>query len=188
MAIRKVKELMVPLSEYPAVAEDASLLEAVQVLDRAQDNLPPGRQPYRAVLVVDSDRRVVGKIGQLGLLKALEPQSTVVDDMPTLNRAGVSDRTLDSAMQHHRLFQQEMSDLCLAARSLRVRNVMHPITEHIDYEASLCEAAHQMVVWQTLSILVTRGNETVGLIRLADLCDEVVKDMKTAAQRGVDDE
>lgn len=188
MAIRKVKELMVPLSEYPAVAKNASLFEAVLALDRAQENLPPGRQPYRAVLVVDSDKRVVGKIGQLGLLKALEPQSTVVDDLATLNRAGVSDGTLDSAMKHYRLFQQEMSDLCLAARSLPVRNVMHPITEHIDYEASLCEAAHQMVVWQTLSILVTRGNETVGLIRLADLCDEVVKSMKTAAEGGVDDE
>jgi CBS-domain-containing membrane protein len=177
---------MVPLSEYPSVEQEVTLFDAVVALDRAQQGLPPGRQPYRAVLVVDSDKRVVGKIGQLALLKALEPQSTVVDDLGTLTRAGVSDEFLNSVMKHFRLFQQEISNMCLTARSLPVKNVMHPVAEHIDHEASLCEAAHQMVVWQTLSILVTEGNETVGLIRLSDLCDEVVRQMKAA--RGEEDE
>jgi predicted transcriptional regulator len=60
---------------------------------------------------------------------------------------------------------------------------MHPLTEHIDENATLSEAIYRFVMWDTLSILVTKGDEAVGLLRLSDLSQEITEYMKS-----IDDE
>ncbi len=66
-----VKDLMVPLSEYATVTEDATLFEAVLSLERAQENFEDKHTRYRhrAILVLDKDGRVVGKLSQLDVLR-----------------------------------------------------------------------------------------------------------------------
>lgn len=172
---------MVPLDQYPKVKVDGTLIEAVRVLEAARKAMPSGRQPYQAVLVIDEAGRVVGKIGQLALLKALEPRNQVADDMDRLARAGVDDRSLNRALEHSRIFQQEFPERCLSAGHAPVKRFMHPVTEHIDEDALLCEAINSLVDWQTLSLLVTRGTEPVGLIRLSDMADEVGRLMRETA-------
>ena len=50
-----VKDLMVPLSEYATVSEDATLYEAVLSLEKAQENFEDKHTRYRhrAILVLD---------------------------------------------------------------------------------------------------------------------------------------
>lgn len=168
---KRVKDVMVPIDQYAVVGQSATVYEAIMALDEAQKNLPPGRQPYRAVLVVDAKKNVVGKIGQLGFLKALEPKYGVLGDMEKLARAGVSQEMIGSMMDHYRLFQDNLSDLCERVSTMPVADVMRPVTESIDAEAPLSDAIHQIVVLQTLSILVREGGRTVGLLRLSDLFD-----------------
>ena len=181
MDSKKIRDLMVPLDEYPMVKDDATLLDAIDALERAQKNLPPGRQPYRAVLITNLEGKVIGKIGQLALLNALEPKYSVLGDMSRLYRAGVSSEFVDSMMEHFRFFQDNLSDLCARASTLMAKDVMHPVAESIDEEAPLKEAINKIVTQQTLSLLVTRGSEVVGLIRLSDLADEIAAQMKQRA-------
>ena len=70
----KVVDLMVPLSEYATVSEDATLYEAVLELEKAQEEFDHTRYRHRAILVLDSDGKVIGKLSQLDALKALEPK------------------------------------------------------------------------------------------------------------------
>ena len=178
MNARKVRDLMVPLNEYPIVDSSATVLDAVIRLDESRRNSEPGRQPNQAVLVADKNGRIVGKIGQLAFLRALEPRSHVADDQNTLERAGVGDALMKTALNHFRSLQPGLPEMCLAAAALPVRVVMLPFKEHIDVEAPIGEVIHQMGVWQTLSVLVTENDRPVGLIRLPDICDEVIKQMR----------
>jgi hypothetical protein len=175
---KTVKDLMVPLDEYPLVHENATLLDAVHALDKALQNLPPGRQPYRAVLVTDKTGGVIGKIGQWIFLRALEPRYGVLGDLGKLARAGVSAEVITSMMDHYRLFQDNLSDSCRRASALRVTDVMHPVAESIDEQAPLSEAIHQFVIGQTLSVLVKRQGQISGLLRLSDLFDAITECMK----------
>ncbi len=175
---KTVKDLMVPLEDYPVVPEGATLLDAIKALEAAQQHLPPGRQPHRAVLVEDGNKRIVGKVGQLAFLKALEPKYNILGDLETLARAGIRPDFISSAMEHYQFLQDNLSDLCWHGRSICVRDVMRPVTEHIPETASLREGIHQIIMLQTLSILVTRGTEVVGLLRLSDLFEEVARQMK----------
>jgi len=178
MNAKTVKDLMVPLDNYAVVPEDATLLDAIVALEKSQKNLPPGRQPHRAVLVVDAGGKVVGKIGQLAFLTALEPKYNVLGDLETLSKAGIRSDFISSMMEHYQFLQESLPDHCLRGRDTLVRDIMRPVTDSIDEGASLCEAIHKVVILQTLSILVMRGKEVVGLLRLSDLFDEVARQMK----------
>ncbi|MBU0518517.1 CBS domain-containing protein, partial [bacterium] len=78
---RWVKDVMLPLDDYALVPEDASMVDAYCALEEAQKRLPPGRQASRAVLVVDKSGKIIGKVGQLAFLKALEPKYDKVGDV-----------------------------------------------------------------------------------------------------------
>jgi CBS domain-containing protein len=175
---KKVKDLMVPLEEYAVVNKDATLLDAVLALDKALMKLKPGRQKHRAVLVVDDQGKVVGKIGHLAFLKALEPKYNVLGDLRALSRVGVSQEFINSMMQNYQLFQDNLSDLCRRAASLKASDVMHPVSESIDENASLAEGIHRLVMYQSLSMLVTRREKAVGLLRISDLFEELTSEMK----------
>jgi hypothetical protein len=166
---------MVPLSEYPMVDASATVLEAVIRLDECRQKMEPGRQPFQAVLVADRDGRIVGKLGQLALLRAMEPRSQVARDWHTLRQAGVSDSMVEQAMDNLRMLKRPLDDLFHAAASLPVNTVMHAVYEHIDISTPIGDIIHHLVEWQTLSIIVTENDRPVGLVRLAEVFDELFR-------------
>ena len=169
---------MVPLDEYPVVDASATVLDAVIQLEESRRNMGTGRQPFQAVLIADDRGNIIGKMGQLSLLKALEPGRRISVDRDTLDKAWVGDTVIETALDHMRAFQYEFTEMCQGAASLPVHQVMHPIREHIDVGASVGEVIHRMVAWQTLSLLVTDRDRPVGLVRLSDLCDAVMAEMR----------
>ncbi|MBW1837426.1 MAG: CBS domain-containing protein, partial [Deltaproteobacteria bacterium] len=51
--------------------------------------------------------------------------------------------------------------------------------EYIDENATLGEAVHQMVVSPYHSLLVTSGDEVVGILRLSDVFAKICDEIKT---------
>ena len=170
MSTMRVKDLMIPLEDYPVVSEEKTRLEALIAIRAAFDDAN-GRSRARAVLVVDKNRRVVGKIDQLAVLMALEPKCSLARDMDLLRRSGVSAEDLSAMMNNNQLFQDDLESLCLRSGRLSVRDVMRPIEESVEEDSPLTDAIHKLVLGQTLSILVKRQGQVVGLLRLSDLFD-----------------
>ncbi len=179
MDTKKVKDLMVSLEDYAIVDENATLLDAVVELERAQSRLAEGRMKHRAVLIRNRNGKIIGKLGHLAFLKALEPKYSTLGDLSTLARAGLSPEFVNSMMDTYRFWDYKLVDICKRARNIKVKDVCHPITENIDENAPLTEAIHKFVMWQSLSIPVTRGSEIVGLLRLSDLYTEMARLIKT---------
>lgn len=168
-----VKDLMLPLNEYAIVSEEDNLLDAFLTLEMAQVNLPPGRQPHRAVLVKGKNGKIVGKLGHLGFLKALEPKYTILGDVERLSKSGLSGDFIESMMENFNFWQDDLAEICHRARHVKIKKVMKPVEESIDENSTLAEAIHRLVLLQTLSILVTRNNQLVGILRLSDLFSKV---------------
>lgn len=166
---KRVKDLMLPLDEYAVVPEDATLVDALVALEEAQGDLPPGRHPHRAVLVVDKGGTIVGKLGHLAFLKAMEPKYALLGDIQTLSRAGLSSEFITDMMSNMRFWGDESPGMRRRAHAVRVKDAMRKVDENIDENASLMEAIHCLVMWQTLSTLVTRNGQVVGILRLTDL-------------------
>ncbi len=70
-----IKDLMVPISEYATVSEGATLFEAYLAQEQAQEEYDHTKYRLRAILVLDKNNKVAGKVGQLDVLRALEPKN-----------------------------------------------------------------------------------------------------------------
>lgn len=182
-----VKELMVPLQEYATVSQNATLYEAVLALEKAQEEylkrVGPQVYPHRAVLALDDKGRVVGKLSQLDIIKALEPKYQNLIQSDTLARtaaSGFSNDLLRSMLDHYKLFDKPLHDLCRKAASIKAKNCMYSPSEGelVDVNDNLEVAVHQFIVGKHQSLLVTNKGTITGILRLTDVFQEVCKAIK----------
>lgn len=103
MNSQKIENLMIPLADYATVSEDATLYEAVQALEEAQNKLGANRYPHRAVLVLDARGHVVGKIGQIEVLRSLEPKYETFLECESLAHTGMTRTFMRSLMEKYHL-------------------------------------------------------------------------------------
>ncbi len=177
----QVKDLMVPRSEYAVISEDASIYEAVLALEKAQQAFDQTRYQHRAILVEDSNHKIVGKLQQHDVLRALEPKYKELNsDMPGMARYGFSKKFLLSMLETYELFGKPMDDICKKAGGEKVTDYMHRPTEgeYIDEDESLDKAIHLLVVGSHQSLLVTKQGDITGLLRLTDVFASVFHAMK----------
>jgi CBS domain-containing protein len=162
---------MVPLSDYPTVAQEATLAEAVVALTRAQENLEPGRYRHRAVLVTDGSGRVVGKLSQIDVLRALEPRLREDGSLDAVTRFGFSADFIETTSEDYGLLKGPIVGICERAAGIKVADAMTTPSsgEFVAADATLGTAIHQLVRGSHQSLLVTRGDEVIGILRLTDL-------------------
>ena len=175
-----VKDLVVPLSEYATIPLGASLLEAVEALEAAQEEFDATKYRHRAILVLDETGHVVGKIGQIGALRALEPKYCEMVEGQAISRFGFSADFIKSMCHQYELFDKPLDDLCKKAATLKAEDCMDELSEneYIEIEATLDMAIHQLVMGHHQSLIVRDNNSIVGILRLTDVFVAVFHAMK----------
>ena len=174
MQTTRVKDLMVPISQYATVSEDATLYEAFMALEKVQQEFDPTKYLPRAILVLSKNGQVVGKLTQMRVLRCLEPKYAEIGDTEALSRSGFSPEFLRSMLERYGLWSQPLSDLCGKAARLKVKDLITVPTEtkYVDEDTSLSEAVHQLILGSEQSLLVKKGAEVVGILRVADIFKE----------------
>jgi len=175
-----VREIMVSLSEYATVSEDATLFEAVMTLEKAQEKYEQSLYPHRAILIYNKKNKITGKISQLDVLRALEPKYEKIIESRSLSRFGYSNKFLESIFNQYNLWENPLNDLCRKAGKLKVKNFMTipAESEYITEDRNLDEAIHKFVMGNYQSLLVTREKEIVGILRLTDIFREISGEIK----------
>jgi CBS-domain-containing membrane protein len=175
-----VKELMVPLSEYATVPEGSTLFDAVLALEKAQEEFDHTKYKHRGVLILNKDKQVIGKLGQLDVLRALEPKEEDSGEINKLSQFGFSSHFVQKLRTQWVMNAQPLKDLCSKASKLKVEDFMQTPSEGeiIEQEASLEMAVMQLVMGHHISLLVTRNREIIGVLRLTDAFAAVFHTMK----------
>ncbi|MBT8340124.1 MAG: CBS domain-containing protein [Desulfatitalea sp.] len=172
---------MVPLSEYAVIPEDASIYDAILALEKAQQAFDQNQYMHRAILVEGKDGKIVGKLGQLDVLQALEPKyAALKSDTPGMAKFGFTKKFLLSMLETYKMFDKPLDDLCIKAGMEKIGKYMHRPTEgeFIDEQDAMDQAIHLLVVGHHQSLLVTRGENIVGILRLTDVFAFVFHAMK----------
>lgn len=179
-----VKQLMVPVEAYATVSLEATLPEAVLALEKAQMSLDPSLHKHRAILVLDDQGRVAGKIVMKSLLVALEPNYGKVEVKGILERSGYSRAMIKSMLEDNALWSKPLKLVCERAATLKVRDFIEAPAEdeYIDEDATLGEAINQLIVSPYHSLLVTCGDEVAGILRLSDVFTKVCDEIKACAK------
>ena len=183
MEIIPVEDLMVPIDEYATIGEEATLYEAVKALEKAQEEFDYKHSFYRhrAILILDKNKNVVGKISQLDILRALEPKYQDMGDIRGLSRTGLSMDFIKSILENYSLCAIPFTEMCGKAANLKVTDIMYSPSEgeYIEADAALCEAIHMFVMGNHHSLLATRDKKIVGILRLSDVFKEAFQTMES---------
>jgi hypothetical protein len=124
-----VKELMVPLSEYAVVNKDATLFDAVIELEKSQKEFRRSPYRHRAIIVLDENNEILGKISQMDVLRALEPKYREIGDTGEIPRSGFSLQFLKSMMNALDLWQKPLAKLAnrLLQSGMLRHKIRHPL-------------------------------------------------------------
>jgi len=178
-----VKDLMVPLSEYATVQEGSTLFEAVLVLEKVQAEFDYKHTPYhhRAVLILNQEKRVIGKLSQLGVFRAILLNNERTQQIEDISRFGFSTGLISSLREKYRLEEGILDDIYKKAIRMKVEDCMQTLSEgeYVDEKASLDTAIYQLVNGKHLSLMVNRENKIIGLLRMSDVFAAVFHAMKS---------
>ncbi len=178
MKVRKVKGLMIPLSDYATVSESDSLSKAIRTLKQSQVD-QKCRHGHRAVLVFGSNGCIVGKLGYRDILKALEPKYRQFEHAKDtgaigLSRFGFNYEFLHSLVKKLDLWDESMEELVKRTPNILVKDAMYTPSqgEYVNESAPVAEAVHQFILGCHQSLLVLNNvSRVVGVIRLVDVFD-----------------
>jgi CBS domain-containing protein len=178
-----IKDLMVPRSEYAVINENSTIYEAVLALEKAQQEFDQTKYRHRGMLVENDTHVIVGKVGQLDILRALEPKYEEMKskDAPEgVSKFGFSKQFLLSMMDTYSLFDHPLNEICKKAGAQKISNYMHRLTEgeFIESTATLDQAIHLLVIGHHQSLLVIEQKKIIGVIRLTDVFAAVFHAMK----------
>lgn len=175
-----VKEVMIPLSDYATISEDATLKDAIKELRAAREDTKYTRK-HRALLVYNSNNDITGKISFRCIFKALEPKYSQFEHPENLSslgltRFGFNEDFLTSLLDNYNLWDERLEELVQKAAELKVKSIMYKPTskgEYVNEESSVAEAIHQFILGCHQSLLVLDGKQVTGVVRLVDLFDLV---------------
>ncbi len=171
---------MAPVSEYTHLPVGSTVFDAVLALEHTQEEYNCTQYKHRAVLIVNNENKIVGKLNHADALCALDPGDEEDFETNDLLRFGFSGEFVRKL--HHKRKRSEtlsLERICESALSLKVENLMRAATdsECIDHDANLSMAIHQLAEEKLYSLLVTKGDDIIGILRMTDVFSAVYHTM-----------
>ncbi len=181
MKNRFVKDLMIPISEYATVVLGTNLADALTALEKAQDAHTSNKYQHRAILVLNDSGDVVGKIGQLKALQAIEPEYDFNEKIKEIRGYNFSEEYLAELRDRYRSIEPilEKKALRVIAKKKVEEFMQKPEAgSFISEDSSLDKAVHKLAAGRLQSLLVSRRGKIIGVLRMADVFAVVFHEIK----------
>jgi CBS-domain-containing membrane protein len=167
----KVKTIMVPVADYAVVQEFASLAEALIALENEHKSHNGGPYRHQSLVVVDANQRVVGRISQIDIMRALEPKYKEIGDSRKFGLSGLTSKMLVTIRESFSLYEWPIETIPDVIAAINVADFMQVPTEgeFVEETDTLNIAMHRIVMGQHHSLLVTKEKRIVGILRSTDV-------------------
>jgi CBS domain-containing protein len=159
---KKVKDLMIPLEDYPHIPYWFTLRQAMAIVREAAIKFEVSFEP-RAVLVFDEKYQLMGILTLRDIIKGLEPRFLKETNLIKM------DPSLTVLLGD--LLGPQMKE-----NSQRpVSEVMSPIQVTVDGNAPIIKALYLMIKENVGMMPVIQDTKVAGMIRMSDLFGEIAK-------------
>ena len=164
MEIKKAKDIMIPLDEYPHIPHTYTLCQALAEMEKAQFDVGGRKSLPRVVLVFNESNELLGKVRRRDILRGLDPESLTSLMLPKLldRKKKTPEEVLDKIM-----------DKMKERLKRPVTDVMRPIKGSEDHEDDIIRIINKIVDSDTSFLPVIRDNEVVGVMRTVELMREM---------------
>jgi CBS domain-containing protein len=171
-----------PIGAYPAVSEKATIRDALIALEKAEEHFVKKGDKPRAVLVLDDEDRIIGKMTTWDFLRALEPKYKSIGDEESVPQYGLDPTFLKSMVENYGLLEDAFHDICTRVAKIVVGDVMTPAQERdlvreerqiVEGDYGLNQAIHLFVMGNYQILFVREEGRIVGILRLVDVFNKV---------------
>lgn len=160
-----VKEICVPISEYPHIKESVSVKEAFRILRKSFEE---GRG-YRTILVIDEKNQLKGLLAMNDLIQAVEPRFLKVMKPDAFQGPPLEYPALTL------IWQELFSERCKEEAKKPVKEVMNPVKSSITLEDSIAKAAYLLIMTNAHVLPVIDKERVTGVVRLVDIFNEIAR-------------
>ncbi len=166
---KKVKDVMVKITEYPHIPYWLSVRDAIAMIHSAYSETA-GLGEQRMVLVFDEKYQLQGILTLKNLLTGIEPRFLRKDEKSRYQGLTDQDYVALSA-----LMEATFTDKCKEEAAKPVSEVMTPIRVTVDLNDSVAKAAFVMVQGNVSLVPVMEGGRVAGVLRMSDVFNELTK-------------
>ncbi len=160
-----VRDILVPLAEYPHIRDSATVREAYAVLHAGYAQ---GRR-FRHLLVLDGEDRLIGLLGIRDLLRAIFPDY-LKDVSPTRHQG------LDQQFPAlSTLWQDDFATQSAVQAAKPIGPHIGPVKATVAIDDPVSKAAYLMVMMESSMLPVSDGKRIVGAVRVIDVFNEAWK-------------
>ena len=157
---KRVKELMIPLEDYPHIPYWFTLRQAMAIMREAAIKFEGTFEP-RAVLVFDEKYQLMGILTLRDIIRGLEPRF--------MQESGLIKGDPNLALLMGDLFGPGLKE----ASQKPVSEVMSPIKVTVQGDDPLAKAVFLMIKENVGAMPVIQDSKVAGMIRLSDLFKEI---------------
>ena len=163
---RLLKEIIVPLADYPSIYEDQNLQEAIDIFLSSYRGLPGGLK-LQEIVVINSNQEPIGTITIKDVLKGLAPEmlQTKIEHFE-----GIKTNTSDISI----LLEEPFFLKCGKTIKHKVYEVYKPFDTYLKETDCILSVLHRMLLMETTLMPVKNGNNISGVVHLEDLFVKVV--------------
>lgn len=183
MEYKKVRDLMRPIADFPIISGSVTFVEAMEALERVQEDFRTGKAPENILLVHDRMGRIIGRLSPMDIVQGLEPNYFQIDESDSMPYGHLVHDALENMRKQYRLWQKPLQELCEGARSRPVESfVSMPDPEQmVDIDDRTNVAFDLFVTLRHGSLFVTDQDRIVGLIRFSDIYAWIKQIMKSGS-------
>lgn len=171
MEIKRAGEIMVPLDHYPHIPYWFTVRQAIAEMETAEIDARGRKSIPRVILVFDQTYRLMGFIRRRDILRGLLPNFVEEEHVPHADH--YFDVNLDPNLDD--LFSEQELEKVRDHAEKPVSEIMNPIVNTVDYDASLLKVIRDIVVNNHYMLPVMRDGKVAGVVRSLDVLHEIAK-------------
>lgn len=176
----RIKDIMIPVSEYPSVRPDNTLEEAISKMEQSELEMEGRKSLPRVLLVFEITGELVGTVRRRDIMRGLEPKHLVTQ--PLNYRKKLFDVSIDPNLSELS-YDRMISGIKEQAKQL-VRTVMRPIQIALDHNDHIIKGVYEMVGYGLTLLPVIKDGTVVGVVRSVELFRELAHIVHTADSAG----
>ena len=182
-----VPDLMLTAAKCDRIHQDMSIREAILILERSHDVRRASGEAlnYGAMLVLNNDNVVVGKLSPTEIVMNMDPiyhGQQGPEPIAHTAAAGLTPALLKSLTRNSPFRCESFEHICQNVLNLKVKDCMSPTksNECVLESETLEEAIHKLAKGSNQSLLVTSGENIVGILRLSDVFQQLTQGLTVA--------
>jgi CBS-domain-containing membrane protein len=164
MIASQVRDILVPLEQFPHLPQTATVREAYDLLHRQHSS---GGWRFRHMLVFNDSGKVVGVLSLVDLLRTL---------MPDYIRASLSQKAYGGPMAADAslslLWQESFSAQCRQLAGIPVASHMTPVQHTVRTDDPITLAAYLMIAHHVHMLPALEDGVVAGVVRIVDVFNQ----------------